>query len=236
MTSFVSVSTSAARYQDLSLNPQKLAGQCAKLKCCLNYETDTYAEAQRDIPAKDIILETKDSSYYLFKSDVFKRTMMYSTSKDFLANAATISVERAKEIIALNRKGIRVDSLVEAVEKAPVKQEFGDILGQDALNRFDKSKKPNKNKNREHRGPRTEGQPGERIAGAGFKPERREGDRREGDRRNDRPKQERENQPRQGKEVSQRPNKNRDRRPNPSNGPRFEKPQKPGSSTPENNA
>ena len=159
MTSFVSVSTSAARYQDLSLNPQKLAGQCAKLKCCLNYETDMYAEAQRDIPAKDIILDTKDSSYYLFKADVFKRTILYSTSKDFLANAVTIPVERAKQIIALNKKGIRVDSLAEEVEKEPVKQEFGDILGQDSLNRFDKSKKPNKNKI-QNRGPRPEGQHG----------------------------------------------------------------------------
>jgi cell fate regulator YaaT (PSP1 superfamily) len=241
MTSFVSVSTSAARYQDLSLNPQKLAGQCAKLKCCLNYETDMYAEAQRDIPAKDIILDTKDSSYYLFKADVFKRTMIYSTSKDFLANAVTIPVERAKQIIALNKKGIRVDSLAEEVEKEPVKQEFGDILGQDSLNRFDKSKRPNKNKNQnQNHGPRPEGPHGERnaAAGNGERPERREGDRRP-----DRPRHERENhQPRPEKDAQSRPNqpnpnrtpnpnpnKNRDRRGNPPAGARFEKPQKPGS-------
>jgi len=147
MTNFVSVSTSAARYQDLSLNPQKLAGQCAKLKCCLNYETDVYAEAQRDIPSKDIVLETSDCSYYLFKADIFKRTMTYSTSKDFPANAITIPVDRAKQIIALNKKGMKVESLSDVVE-VEVKSEFGDILGQDSLNRFDKSKKSNKNKSR----------------------------------------------------------------------------------------
>lgn len=145
MTNFVSVSTSAARYQDLSLNPQKLAGQCAKLKCCLNYETDIYVEAQRDIPSKEIILDSKECSYYLFKADIFKRLMTYSTSKDFLANAVTIPVERAKQIIALNKKGIRVDSLSEVLE-VEQKSDFGDILSEDGLTRFDKSKKSNRNK------------------------------------------------------------------------------------------
>ena len=146
MTSFVSVSTSAARYQDLSLNPQKLAGQCAKLKCCLNYETDVYVEAQRDFPSKEIVLESVDCSYYQAKADYFKRLLTYSTSKDFIANAQIISVERAKEIILLNKRGIRVESLAEEKEPEVVKQEFGDILGQDSLNRFDNSVKPSRNK------------------------------------------------------------------------------------------
>jgi len=150
MTNFVSVSTSAARYQDLSLNPQKLAGQCAKLKCCLNYETDIYVEAQRDIPSKDIILDSKECSYYLFKADIFKRQMTYSTSKDFLANAVTIPVERAKQIIALNKKGIRVDNLSDVIE-IEQKSEFGDVLSQDGLTRFDHSKKPGKNKGNKDR-------------------------------------------------------------------------------------
>lgn len=151
MTNFVSVSTSTARYQDLSLNPQKLAGQCAKLKCCLNYETDVYVEAQRDIPSKEIILDTKECSFYLFKADIFKRQITYSTSKDFLANAVTIPVERAKQIIALNKKGIRVDNLSEVIE-VEQKSEFGDVLSEDGLTRFDRSKKPNKNKgNKDHR-------------------------------------------------------------------------------------
>jgi cell fate regulator YaaT (PSP1 superfamily) len=146
MTSFVSVSTSAARYQDLSLNPQKLAGQCAKLKCCLNYEIDTYVESSRDIPSRDIVLETKDNCYYLFKSDILKRTMTYSTSKDFPANEVTLPVERVKQIIQLNRKGIKVDNLSEVIE-IKEKNEFGDILTEDGLDRFDKNKK---NKNKKH--------------------------------------------------------------------------------------
>ena len=148
MTSFVSVSTSAARYQDLSLNPQKLAGQCAKLKCCLNYEIDTYVESSRDIPSRDIILETTDNSYYLFKTDILKRTMTYSTSKDFPANEVTLPVERVKQIIQLNRKGIKVDSLSEVIE-IKEKNEFGDILTEDGLDRFDKNKKNKNKKNRD---------------------------------------------------------------------------------------
>jgi len=149
MTNFVSVSTNAARYQDLSLNPQKLAGQCAKLKCCLNYEIDTYVESLRDIPSKEVYLETKDNTYYLFKVDILGRMMTYSTSKDFPANEVVISVERAKKIFNLNRKGIKVDSLSEVVE-VEKKNEFGDILTQDGLTRFDNNNngnnKPSKNK------------------------------------------------------------------------------------------
>lgn len=146
MTNFVSVSTNAARYQDLSLNPQKLAGQCAKLKCCLNYEIDTYVESLRDIPSKEVYLDTKDSTYYLFKVDILGRMMTYSTSKDFPANVVVISVERAKKIFALNRKGIKVDSLSEVIE-VEKKNEFGDILTQDGLNRFDNNNnKASKNK------------------------------------------------------------------------------------------
>lgn len=157
ITSFVSVSTSSARYQDLSLNPQKLAGQCAKLKCCLNYETDVYVEAQRDIPSKEIVLETKDGSFYLFKVDLFKRMLTYSTSKDLLANAVTIPVERAKKIISLNKKGIRVDSLSDVIEVVQ-RNEFGDVLSQDGLTRFDRSKKSGKNKgNRDGRRPEKSG-------------------------------------------------------------------------------
>ena len=91
MTNFVSVSTSAARYQDISLNPQKLAGQCAKLKCCLNYEVDAYVECQKRLPSKEITLETADSTYYYFKADILRGAITYSTDKNFLANEVTIS-------------------------------------------------------------------------------------------------------------------------------------------------
>lgn len=139
MTNFVSVSTSAARYQDISLNPQKLAGQCAKLKCCMNYETDTYVEALKDFPHKDICLETKDATYYPVKNDILRHTITYSTSKDTFANLETIPLERALKIIALNKRGIKVDNLSEHVEEQS-KNAFGDILNSD-YTRFDKPKK-----------------------------------------------------------------------------------------------
>ncbi len=146
MTSFVSVATSAARFQDISLNPQKLAGQCAKLKCCLNYEVDSYVEAQKKLPSREVSLETKDGTYFHFKTDIHKRQISYSTSKDFPANLITISASRAFEIIALNKRGVRVDSLIGEEKKAEVKKDFSDVVGQDSLTRFDKSKKPNNKK------------------------------------------------------------------------------------------
>jgi len=153
VSSFVSVSTGAARLQDISLNPQKLAGQCAKLKCCLNYEVDAYAEAQRQFPAREISLETKDNVYYHFKTDVFKDQMTYSTDKNFAANTVTISSKRAYEIIGMNKKGYKPRSLQpDENEKAPAK-EYQDILDE-SLSRFDhlkrkKNKKlrPNGNNN-----------------------------------------------------------------------------------------
>ena len=117
MTNFVSVSTSAARYQDISLNPQKLAGQCAKLKCCLNYEVDAYVESQKRLPSKEMTLETTDGTFYFFKADILKGTIMYSTDKNFIANAVTITARRAFEIINMNRRGEKPESLTESVKK-----------------------------------------------------------------------------------------------------------------------
>ncbi|MDE6153545.1 MAG: hypothetical protein K2G21_05300, partial [Muribaculaceae bacterium] len=105
MTNFVSVATSAARYQDISLNPQKLAGQCAKLKCCLNFEVDTYVESLKRLPERNIRLETADNTYYHFKTDIFKREITYSTDKNIPANLVTIDAARAFEIIAMNKAG-----------------------------------------------------------------------------------------------------------------------------------
>ena len=145
MNSFVSVATSAARYQDISLNPQKLAGQCAKLKCCLNYEVDDYVESIKRLPAKEVHLETTTGTYYFFKRDVFKREITYSTDKNIPANLVTISAERAFEIIALNKNGVKPDDLKleSEADKAAIK-EFGDIVGQDSVTRFDKNKKKKK--------------------------------------------------------------------------------------------
>ena len=147
MSNFVSVATSAARYQDLSLNPQKLAGQCAKLKCCLNFEVDTYVESVKHLPNKDIRLETADATYFHFKTDIFKREITYSTDKQMAVNLVTIDAERAFEVIALNKAGekpliLQRDSDIKPKEKAA----FGDILGEDDLTRFDKKKRKKKKK------------------------------------------------------------------------------------------
>ncbi|MDD4115491.1 MAG: regulatory iron-sulfur-containing complex subunit RicT [Massilibacteroides sp.] len=151
MTSFVSVATGAARYQDISMNPQKLAGQCAKLKCCLNYEVDAYVEAQKRLPSREMLLETKDNTYYHFKTDIFKREITYSTDKSFAANLVTITASRAFDVINMNKKGNKPDSLVADVKPQAPKRDALDILGQDSVSRFDsatskKKKKKNKNK------------------------------------------------------------------------------------------
>ncbi len=141
LTNFVSVSTGAARYQDISLNPQKLAGQCAKLKCCLNFEVDSYVEAGKKIPGKDIKLETADSTYYYFKADIFKGEITYSTDKHIPANLVTITAERAWEVVNLNKKGEKPQSLKEEVHEEKKPSAYADILGQDSLTRFDNKKK-----------------------------------------------------------------------------------------------
>ena len=144
MTSFVSVATGAARYQDISMNPQKLAGQCAKLKCCINYEVDAYVEAQKRLPSREIVLETKDNNYYHFKTDIFKREITYSTDKSFAANLITISAERAFDVINMNNKGSKPVTLEADTKPQPPKRDAQDILGQDSVTRFDSVKKKKK--------------------------------------------------------------------------------------------
>lgn len=144
ISSFVSVSTGAARLQDISLNPQKLAGQCAKLKCCLNYEVDDYMEAQRKFPAREIPLETRDNTYHHFKTDVFRNQMGYSTDKNFAANIVNITAERAYEVIGMNKKGYKPLTLQSDENENKTSKEHHDILGEN-INRFDHLKR-NKNK------------------------------------------------------------------------------------------
>ena len=150
MTHFVSVGTGAARIQDLSMNPQKLAGQCAKLKCCLNFEIDAYSEAQKKLPAKDMVLQTKDADYYFFKADILSRQVTYSTDKSIPANLVTIPASRAFEIISLNRQGIKVDSLDNDSDKKGSKPTYVDLVEQESLTRFDNSKKRKKNRNKDN--------------------------------------------------------------------------------------
>ncbi len=147
MTNFVSVGTSAARYQDISLNPQKLAGQCAKLKCCLNFEVDTYVESSKFLPEKNVRLETADNTYYHFKTDIFKKEITYSTDKQMAANLVTIDAERAFEVIEMNRRGEKPLKLErEGQEKQREKAKPIDLASQDDLTRFDKAKKKKKKK------------------------------------------------------------------------------------------
>ena len=146
MSSFVSVATSAARFQDISLNPQNLAGQCAKLKCCINFEVNTYVEAIRQLPPKDVHLETKDATYYYFKADALKREITYSTERNAPVNTVTLTAAQAFEIIALNKNGVKPDSLKDETEGGSNASPFGDLLNQDAINRFDKKKKKKKKK------------------------------------------------------------------------------------------
>lgn len=149
MKNFSSVSTNAARFQDISLNPQKLAGMCAKLKCCLNYEVDEYIEAGKKLPPKDAVLETADGEYHLFKTDILAGLCQYSTDKNLAVNLETITAERAREIIAMNKNGEKPLSLQEDDKAKAVKKPI-DLLADTDISRFDKAKrkkrKNNKNK------------------------------------------------------------------------------------------
>ncbi len=188
MTHFVSVGTGAARVQDLSMNPQKLAGQCAKLKCCLNFETDVYSEAQKKMPPKDAVLETKDSLYYFFKPDILAGTVTYSTDKRIPANLVTIEARRAFEIIALNKKGVKVDSLLSESKAAEAaRPTYVDLVEQESLTRFDKSKKKKKKKNNQNKNTDKTVKGGEKAANAGAAPKQEKADKKSVDtRRNDR--------------------------------------------------
>ncbi len=152
MKNFVSVSTGAARFQDISLNPQKLAGMCAKLKCCLNYEVDNYIEASRKLPSREVVLQTIDGDYYMFKMDILAGLITYSTDKRMAANLETITGQRAMEVIEMNKRGEKPVSLSgDEASKAPSKQV--DLLAGESLTRFDKAKKKKSGKSRNKKQP-----------------------------------------------------------------------------------
>ena len=191
MTNFVSVSTSAARYQDISLNPQKLAGQCAKLKCCLNYEVDAYVESQKRLPSKEMTLETTDSTFYFFKADILKGTIMYSTDKNFIANAVTITARRAFEIINMNRRGEKPESLT----------------------RFDKRKGNNSNRKKKRK-PENNGNNGEGTPNENRRPQQPKENRSQQPKENRPPREGRPKQPREPKEnKAQQPREENGNRP-----------------------
>lgn len=147
LTDLRKVNTTAARYQQLSLNPQKLAGQCGKLKCCLNYELDTYLDALADFPRQDTVLKTKKGEAVFIKMDIFKRLLWY-TYKDDRNKWYKLTVENVKEIIDLNKANQPVASLEDYEFELLVEDaaEFEDVVGQDSLTRFDIPKRKNRNK------------------------------------------------------------------------------------------
>lgn len=144
MKNFSSVSTAAARFQDITPNPQKLAGQCAKLKCCLNYEVDTYMEAARKIPERNVTLETIDGTYYCFKVDTLAGLITYSTDRRLAANLVTITADRAHEVIEMNAAGEKPESLLAEGPIKPVRPV--DLAEQDDLTRFDKTRSAKKDR------------------------------------------------------------------------------------------
>ena len=146
ISSFSSVTTNAARVQDISLNPQKLAGQCSKLKCCLMYEYDVYADARQTLPRLREPLQAMDGEYYLVKTDILAHTMSFSSSKDTMSNLITIPTSRVREILAMNRAGKKVESLIDKdsivkVEEPTFRTE------EDSITRFDNQNKRRKNRN-----------------------------------------------------------------------------------------
>ena len=147
VSSFSSVTTGAARVQDLSLNPQKLAGQCSKLKCCLMYEYDVYADARRSMPRLREPLQTLEGEFFLVKTDVLARQMTFSSSKESWSNLVTISASRVREILAANRNGEKVDSLLGS-DYEPEVEEPTYRTEEDSITRFDKAKKRKKKRNK----------------------------------------------------------------------------------------
>ena len=159
MKNFTSVGTPSARIQDLSLNPQKLAGQCAKLKCCMNYEVDQYIEASQKLPQRDAVLCTQDGEWFFFKADILRGRVSYSSDKHLAANVTEISAQRAIEIITMNKNGEKPDSLIEGGHAKP--QLHVDLATQEDLNRFDskfhsKHKKKKKNNGKKHGKPNSD--------------------------------------------------------------------------------
>lgn len=142
---FSSVSTNAARFQGVSLNPTKLAGMCAKLKCCLNYEVDDYMEAARRLPSREVSLFTLDAEYFLVKTDILSGECTYSTDRKKMANVETISARRAREVIELNRQGEKPLSLLDDGSVKP-EAKSADLLADGDLSRFDKFQKKKKKK------------------------------------------------------------------------------------------
>jgi Uncharacterized homolog of PSP1 len=149
MSDFNSVSTTSARLQELTLNPQKLAGQCSKLKCCLNYELGVYLDARKDFPENASVLRTKEGDAHHIKNDIFKRQMYYEVRINDIPTVKILDVDTVKSIIEQNRKGILPENVFEMEKTGSRSISYTDELNSESITRFDKAKKPkSKNKNR----------------------------------------------------------------------------------------
>ena len=150
ITSFQSISTAAARCQELSLNPQKLAGQCGKLKCCLNYEVANYMDAQTHIPKVSEPLEFEDGLVYLIKTDILRQLMYFSYDKSSLTDLYVLTAEEVKEVIKMNRNGLKPESLRSDLDIS--QPEFVTAVGEGSISRFDKpARKKHRNKKRKNK-------------------------------------------------------------------------------------
>lgn len=170
MNSFVSVATNAARYQEITINPQKLAGQCSKLKCCLNYELDTYVDALRDFPEINEPIYTTQGQFYLQKTDALKGLMWFSTDPVIAANLVAVPVDRVKEVLELNKQGKKVDILVIAEESDSNKSEFKNALEDDDITRFDNQQRKGRGNRRKKRSNADNPRSGRKARGGNDKP------------------------------------------------------------------
>lgn len=191
ISNFVSVTTNAARYQEISLNPQKLAGQCSKLKCCLNYEVDSYIDARKELPRLNGPLEAADAQYFHIKTDIFRRVMYFSSDPQSTVNIIALSVDRVKEILRQNRKGIKVEKIEDEADLLSVRAgaeepDFKNVIGEESITRFDsaggKRRRGSRNRGGSPRGtkdvaalPKREGESSPREAGGENRPPREGG-------------------------------------------------------------
>ena len=228
LTDFKTVSTSAARYQNLALNPAKLAGQCTKLKCCLNYELDSYLDALKDFPATNIVLETEKGRAFHRKTDIFKRLLWYAFSGDDSrdqnemieggvgGNWVMLRVDRVKEIIALNKQGVKPPDLALPEEVVKITEpDYENVVGQDRIDRMDKLKKKKKKK-KKSKGPKgpegiAEQKPAEQNQGQ--RPQQQSQERPRQNQQPQRPNQQKQKQ-QQGQRQNQRPQQPRPQNPN----------------------
>ncbi len=160
LVNFKSVTTNAARIQDISLNPQKLAGQCSKLKCCINYEVVTYSDAKRGFPELNKVLETNEGKYYFQKAEIFKKLIWYSDNPDSNFKMVPLTIQRVKEVITLNKEGRKPDKLLEDNNNNyPEVTKENDFLINESITRFDnavesrgRKKKKKRKKNSKFKG------------------------------------------------------------------------------------